>query len=89
MVLISYVHYVLFALVISPYLSPCRFVSTSGLQVAMDMQEEITARREQVDTLQGKIQHLEEAMDNVYQVESIMYCISVCVDDSPASLQSG
>ncbi|XP_074495198.1 uncharacterized protein LOC141769724 [Sebastes fasciatus] len=38
-----------------------------GLQVAMDMQEEITARREQVDSLQGKIQHLEEIMDKLQQ----------------------
>ncbi|XP_071339688.1 coiled-coil domain-containing protein 158-like isoform X2 [Trachinotus anak] len=38
-----------------------------GLQVAMDMQTEITARREQVDSLQGKIQHLEEAVEKLYQ----------------------
>ncbi|XP_058492347.1 coiled-coil domain-containing protein 158-like isoform X3 [Solea solea] len=38
-----------------------------GLQVAMNMQKEITARREQVDTLQGKIQHLEDTMDKLYQ----------------------
>ncbi|KAG7221301.1 hypothetical protein INR49_017368 [Caranx melampygus] len=38
-----------------------------GLQVAMDMQKEITARREQVDSLQGKIQHLEEAMEKLHQ----------------------
>ncbi|XP_068577063.1 coiled-coil domain-containing protein 158-like isoform X3 [Cebidichthys violaceus] len=38
-----------------------------GLQVAMDMQKEITARREQVDSLQGKIQHLEEIKDKLYQ----------------------
>ncbi|XP_026199052.1 coiled-coil domain-containing protein 158 isoform X2 [Anabas testudineus] len=38
-----------------------------GLQVAMDMQKEITARREQVDTLQGKIQYLEEAMEKLYK----------------------
>uniref|UniRef100_A0A3B4VMZ4 Coiled-coil domain containing 158 n=1 Tax=Seriola dumerili TaxID=41447 RepID=A0A3B4VMZ4_SERDU len=38
-----------------------------GLQVAMDMQKEITARREQVDSLQGKIQHLEEAVEKLYQ----------------------
>lgn len=35
----------------------------------MDMQKEITARREQVDTLQGKIQYLEEAMEKLYKVE--------------------
>lgn len=50
----------------------CGFISTSGLQVAMDMQKEITARREQVDTLQGKILHLEEAMGKIYQVKNIM-----------------
>ncbi|XP_075960751.1 uncharacterized protein LOC142964350 isoform X1 [Anarhichas minor] len=38
-----------------------------GLQVALDMQKEITARREQVDSLQGKIQHLEEIKDKLYQ----------------------
>ncbi|XP_042344859.1 coiled-coil domain-containing protein 158-like isoform X3 [Plectropomus leopardus] len=38
-----------------------------GLQVAVDMQKEVTARREQVDSLQGKIQHLEEIMDKLYQ----------------------
>ncbi|XP_049433759.1 coiled-coil domain-containing protein 158-like isoform X2 [Epinephelus fuscoguttatus] len=38
-----------------------------GLQVAMDMQKEITARRQQVDSLQGKIQHLEEVKDKLYQ----------------------
>lgn len=65
------IFYVLFALVLSLYLSLCWVDCTSGLQVAMDMQEEVTARREQVDTLQGKIQHLEEAMDNLYQVENL------------------
>ncbi|XP_040899244.1 coiled-coil domain-containing protein 158-like isoform X2 [Toxotes jaculatrix] len=38
-----------------------------GLQVAMDMQKEITARREQVDSLQGKIQHLEETVEKLHQ----------------------
>ncbi|XP_078107394.1 uncharacterized protein LOC144518527 isoform X3 [Sander vitreus] len=38
-----------------------------GLQVAVDMQEEITARRAQVDSLQGKIQHLEDILDKSYQ----------------------
>ncbi|XP_040010721.1 coiled-coil domain-containing protein 158-like isoform X2 [Xiphias gladius] len=38
-----------------------------GLQVAMDMQKEITGRREQVDSLQGKIQHLEETVEKLYQ----------------------
>ncbi|KAK5932093.1 hypothetical protein CgunFtcFv8_003827 [Champsocephalus gunnari] len=38
-----------------------------GLQVALDMQEEITARRQQVDSLQSKIKHLEEIMDKLYQ----------------------
>ncbi|XP_059192432.1 coiled-coil domain-containing protein 158-like isoform X3 [Centropristis striata] len=38
-----------------------------GLQVAMNMQKEITARREQVDSLQVKIQHLEETTDKLYQ----------------------
>nr|XP_046241377.1 coiled-coil domain-containing protein 158-like isoform X1 [Scatophagus argus] len=38
-----------------------------GLQAAMDMQEKITARREQIDSLQGKIQHLEETVEKLYQ----------------------
>ncbi|KAM4576990.1 uncharacterized protein PAE49_006900 isoform 2-T2 [Odontesthes bonariensis] len=38
-----------------------------GLKVAFDMQKEITARREQVDSLQGKIQHLEENMEKLQQ----------------------
>lgn len=46
------------------------FVSTSGLQAAMDMQEKITAKREQIDSLQSKVQHLEETMEKLYQVKS-------------------
>nr|XP_040051134.1 coiled-coil domain-containing protein 158-like isoform X3 [Gasterosteus aculeatus aculeatus] len=38
-----------------------------GLRVAMDMQKEITARRKQVDSLQSKIKHLEETIDQLYQ----------------------
>ncbi|XP_035812163.1 coiled-coil domain-containing protein 158 isoform X2 [Amphiprion ocellaris] len=38
-----------------------------GLQVALDMQKEITVRREQVDTMQGRIQHLEENMEKLQQ----------------------
>ncbi|XP_036954412.1 coiled-coil domain-containing protein 158-like isoform X1 [Acanthopagrus latus] len=38
-----------------------------GLQAAMDMQEKITARREQIDSLQGKIQHLEETVEKLNQ----------------------
>ncbi|KAM7415781.1 hypothetical protein PAMA_018038 [Pampus argenteus] len=38
-----------------------------GLQVAMGMQKEITARREQIDSLRGRIQHLEETMEKLYQ----------------------
>nr|XP_020444041.1 coiled-coil domain-containing protein 158 isoform X2 [Monopterus albus] len=41
-----------------------------GLQVAMSMQKEITARREQVDSLQSKIHRLEEAMEKLYQEKS-------------------
>lgn len=36
----------------------------------MDMQKEVTARREQVDTLQGYVLHLEEALDKMYQVKN-------------------
>ncbi|XP_034452070.1 coiled-coil domain-containing protein 158-like isoform X2 [Hippoglossus hippoglossus] len=38
-----------------------------GLRVALDMQKEITARREQVDSLQSKIQHLEETVEKLQQ----------------------
>ncbi|XP_078141507.1 coiled-coil domain-containing protein 158-like [Centroberyx gerrardi] len=38
-----------------------------GLQVAMGMQEQITARREQIDSLQGRIQQLEETMEKLHQ----------------------
>ncbi|XP_006790112.1 coiled-coil domain-containing protein 158-like isoform X2 [Neolamprologus brichardi] len=37
-----------------------------GLQVALDMQKEITARREQVDSMQSKIQHLEEKVEKLH-----------------------
>lgn len=47
----------------------CGIVSTVGLQAALDMQEKITARREQIDTLQGKIQHLEETVEKLCQVK--------------------
>ncbi|XP_072243585.1 uncharacterized protein [Leuresthes tenuis] len=42
-------------------------VDGHGLKVALDMQKEITARREQVDSLQGKIQQLEENMEKQQQ----------------------
>ncbi|XP_045889785.1 coiled-coil domain-containing protein 158-like isoform X4 [Micropterus dolomieu] len=38
-----------------------------GLLVAMDMQKKITARREEIDSLQGKIQHLEETIEKLQQ----------------------
>ncbi|XP_062273902.1 coiled-coil domain-containing protein 158-like [Scomber scombrus] len=38
-----------------------------GLQVAMGMQKEITARREQVDSLHSRIQHLEETVEKLHQ----------------------
>ncbi|XP_054895327.1 coiled-coil domain-containing protein 158-like isoform X2 [Poeciliopsis prolifica] len=38
-----------------------------GLQVAMDMQKEITARREKVDAMQSRIQHLEEKVEKLQQ----------------------
>ncbi|KAM8885384.1 uncharacterized protein AB9W97_013028 isoform 2-T4 [Spinachia spinachia] len=38
-----------------------------GLQVATDMQKEITARRKEVDSLHSKIKHLEETTDQLYQ----------------------
>ncbi|KAK6312929.1 hypothetical protein J4Q44_G00162760 [Coregonus suidteri] len=36
-----------------------------GLKVAMGMQKQITAKREQIDSLQGRIQLLEETMDKL------------------------
>lgn len=48
-----------------------KYVSSSGLQVALDMQKEITARREQVDSLKGRIQHLEEKVEQLQQVEAL------------------
>ncbi|XP_032434788.1 coiled-coil domain-containing protein 158 isoform X2 [Xiphophorus hellerii] len=38
-----------------------------GLQVALDMQKEITARREKVDAMQSRIQHLEEKVEELHQ----------------------
>ncbi|KAM9744382.1 coiled-coil domain-containing protein 158-like isoform 1-T2 [Menidia menidia] len=38
-----------------------------GLKVASDMQKEITARREEVDSLQSKIQHLGDNMEKLLQ----------------------
>ncbi|XP_075881894.1 uncharacterized protein LOC142887870 isoform X3 [Nelusetta ayraudi] len=45
-----------------------------GLQTAMDMQEKMTARREEIDTLQGKIQQLEEAVEQLRQEKS-QHCL--------------
>ncbi|XP_029999492.1 coiled-coil domain-containing protein 158-like isoform X3 [Sphaeramia orbicularis] len=38
-----------------------------GFEVALGMQKEITARRKQIDFLQGRIQHLEETTDRLSQ----------------------
>ncbi|XP_030593438.1 coiled-coil domain-containing protein 158 isoform X2 [Archocentrus centrarchus] len=38
-----------------------------GLQVALDMQKEITARREQVDSMQSRIQHLDDKVEKLCQ----------------------
>ncbi|XP_056147350.1 coiled-coil domain-containing protein 158-like [Lampris incognitus] len=38
-----------------------------GLQVAMGMQKQITARRDQIDSLQGRIQQLEESTEKLHQ----------------------
>uniref|UniRef100_A0A3Q2NUC6 Coiled-coil domain-containing protein 158-like n=1 Tax=Fundulus heteroclitus TaxID=8078 RepID=A0A3Q2NUC6_FUNHE len=40
-----------------------------GLRVALDMQKEITARREEADSLQSRIQHLEEKVEKMQQEE--------------------
>ncbi|XP_028270307.1 coiled-coil domain-containing protein 158-like isoform X2 [Parambassis ranga] len=38
-----------------------------GLQVALDMQKEITAKRQQVDCLHGRLRHLEERVEKLQQ----------------------
>ncbi|XP_014850780.1 PREDICTED: coiled-coil domain-containing protein 158-like isoform X1 [Poecilia mexicana] len=38
-----------------------------GLQVALDMQKEITAKREKIDAMQSRIQHLEEKVEKLQQ----------------------
>ncbi|XP_024860846.1 coiled-coil domain-containing protein 158 isoform X1 [Kryptolebias marmoratus] len=48
-------------------LSTLQGVDGHGLQVALDMQKEITARREQVDSLRGRIQQLEEKVERLQQ----------------------
>lgn len=45
--------------------------SALGLQTAMDMQEKMTARREEIDTLQIKIQQLEDTGEQLRQVRTI------------------
>ncbi|KAM6930969.1 uncharacterized protein FYW49_002894 [Xenentodon cancila] len=44
-----------------------RGVDGHGLQMALEMQKEVTARREQVDSLQTRIKHLEESMEKLQQ----------------------
>ena len=87
---------------LSVWLMPGYFVGVScaGLQVAMGMQQRITAGREQVDSLQGRIQQQEAAMEELYQVhiravqtkEKKMYShISSCpssVEHAPACCQA-
>lgn len=45
--------------------------SALGLQTAMDMQEKMTARRAEIDTLQSKIQQLEDTGEQLRQVRTI------------------
>ncbi|XP_061836984.1 uncharacterized protein [Nerophis lumbriciformis] len=40
-----------------------------GLRAALDMEKEITARRRQTDTLQARVQHLEETIKKLDQVK--------------------
>lgn len=56
--------------------------STSGLQVALDMQKEVTARREQVDSMQGRIQLLEDKMEKLLQVRSLLAFDKLAVHDT-------
>ncbi|XP_061586097.1 coiled-coil domain-containing protein 158-like isoform X2 [Cololabis saira] len=44
-----------------------RGVDGHGFQMAVEMQKEITARREQVDSLQSRIKHLEERTEKLQQ----------------------
>lgn len=53
----------------------------SGLQAAMDMQEKVTARREEIDTLQGKIQELEDAVVQLRQVKTVDWLCGITVRD--------
>lgn len=41
----------------------------SGLKVALGIQKQITAKREQVDLLQSRVQMLEESTENLTQVQ--------------------
>lgn len=41
----------------------------SGLKVALDIQKQITAKREQVDLLQSRVQMLEETTEKLTQVQ--------------------
>lgn len=44
-----------------------------GLQAALDMQKEITAKRGEVDSLQSRIQHLEEQVEKLQQVKAPLH----------------
>ncbi|KAM4745898.1 LOW QUALITY PROTEIN: uncharacterized protein FYW61_016180 [Anableps anableps] len=47
-----------------------------GLQMALDSAEEITAKREKVDSLQSRIQHLEEKVENLQQTDFFILFLS-------------
>lgn len=69
-----------------PFLCP-------GLKVAMGMQKQITAKREQIDTLHGRIQLLEETMDKLTEVATpqclllVLHIVSIVITHALASTQ--
>lgn len=47
------------------------FICILGLRVALGMQKQITAKREQIDFLQSRIQLLEETIEKLKMVKCI------------------
>lgn len=45
----------------------------------MNMQEKITSQREHIDFLQSRIKHLEETMEKLHQVNTLIYQSYVAV----------
>lgn len=47
------------------------FICISGLKVALGIQKQITAKREQIDFLQSRVQLLEEIIEKLKMVKCI------------------